>query len=137
MVSEKPESGAEEEAGDDQDPDRCVGLAGDLARHEGIVGSDPGCNGVGDVVGTMSDGHHHGGGDLCVRPEMLDLVIVDGGMRVDGMEKSCIEGDAVFGNPAEEDVLDPGESTSRMVDRLPIGGAQEFLAGFHESRRTQ
>ncbi len=124
MVSEEPESSAEEETGYDQDPHRGAYLAGDFARDEGVIGSDPRCHGVGDVIGAMSDGHYHGGGDLCVCPEVFDLVIVDGGVGVNRMELVCIEGDTLFADATEESVLDPGKSTGRVVDGLSLGGTQ-------------
>jgi hypothetical protein len=83
VVAVEPETETEEETGDDEDPDGRVGFLGDDTRGVGVVGTDPGADSVGNVVGSVGNGHHHGRGNLGVRPEMLDAVVVDDGAGVD------------------------------------------------------
>jgi hypothetical protein len=83
VVAVEPEAETEQETSDDEDPDGRVGFLGDDARRVGVVGTDPGADGVGYVVGSVGNGHHHGRGYLGVRPQMLDAVVVDDGAGVD------------------------------------------------------
>lgn len=38
------------------------------------------------IVGTMSNRHHHSGGNLGICPEMLDTIVVDDSTGVDCAE---------------------------------------------------
>ena len=95
MVTHEPESCTEQETGDNQDPDGCVGIFGDNACAEGLVDCDPGSYGIGYVVGTVGDGHHHSGSNLSVGPEMFNSVVVALGLHVDVGKGLGRVGDAV------------------------------------------
>lgn len=53
VVSEEPKSSTKEETSDDQDPDWCVSLAGNLPGHVCLVRSDPRSNSVSNIIGTI------------------------------------------------------------------------------------
>lgn len=122
MVSEKPEASTEEEASDDERPDRGFGLGVHLAGLIGGVGGRPRADGVGDVVGAVGDGHHHRGRDLGVGPEMFDFVVVAFGVGVGFLDVVISEGDAVAGHALEEDVFDVGEYAFRVQRGEVFGG---------------
>lgn len=66
---------------------------------------------------------------------MLGLVVTDDCVGMDRME--VFEVNAVFGKTPQKCVLNPRKGTSRVIDGLPVRGAQESLARLHESRRSQ
>lgn len=86
MVSVKPESEAEKYTSNDQQPDGSPVLRGDLTSPPSRVDGGNGTDCVGNVVGTVGDGHEHGGDDLAVCPEMFTADIVAVGFGVDGAE---------------------------------------------------
>lgn len=107
VVAEEPETEAEEETGDDQEPNWSWRLGVDAARAVGLEHSGPGTDGVGDIVTTVGDGHHDGGDDLAVGPHMFDADIVTVGTGVDLAEHSGVVGDDVDEDTAEHEEFEP------------------------------
>ena len=95
MVPEKPEPSAQQETGNNQDPDRRGRLAIHLSSPVGVVRRHSGPHRVGHIVGPVRDGHQHRAGYLRIGPEVLDAVIVARGGRVDGGQLLGLEGHAV------------------------------------------
>jgi len=55
-------------------------------------------NRVGNIVGTVGNGHHHCGNDLAVCEEMFDADVVALRLRVDGAQEVAVVRDNVTSN---------------------------------------
>ena len=132
VVAVEPETSAEQDTGDNQNKDGSVGLGLDLASLEGLVGGNPGADGVGNIVGTVRDGHDHGRGNLGVGPEMLDPVVVALGLCVGAGQLVGVKGDTVAGDTLEEEPLCVVPDTVG-VDVAEVGdGSEPALLGLEE-----
>ena len=134
LETKAPETETQEETGDRENPGGGVNLVDavlvtDLAGAPDAVGRRPGTDGVGDVVGSVRDGHHHGRGDLRICPEMLDAVVVAFGGGVDACELLGGVGDAVAADTLEEEPFDNAEETGRVDDGLALVGVDPALLG--------
>ena len=79
----EPETNAQKQARDGEEPGRGRSLGIDDARSVGLIGSDPRSDCVGNIIASVRDRHHHGADHLAVGPHMLDSNVVALGASVD------------------------------------------------------
>lgn len=117
METEKPETGAEKETSNDENPDGGVGRTLDDTRLVGVKGTHPGADRVGHIVGTVSDGHDHGTGDLGVCPQMLDAVVITDGASMRSGERLGGMGDTVAGHTLQQEIFSVRHEAERVEGR--------------------
>lgn len=127
LEAEEPESRAEEETGDDEHPDGGGDLGGHFVGLPRAVGGGPGADGVGDVVGSVRDGHEHCGEDLAVGEEVLGPVVVNFAAGVRGLEAGIFVGDAVAGHALEEEVFEESVEAGWVDGGEVFGWGEESL----------
>ena len=130
MESEEPESCTEEETSDDKHPDWGLGFCVYITGLPCGVGGRPGANCVGNIVGTVSDRHDHGRGDLGVRPEMLDAVVILLGEGVGLLQALIVVADAITGDTLQEAELEERPEAAGVVEREVSDGCEEAFFGF-------
>lgn len=82
MVTKSPESETQPKTTDSLDPERSIGLGRGNSSAPGLILGREGTNGVGDIVGSVRNGHEHGSAHLGSRPQMFDLVLIHHGATV-------------------------------------------------------
>lgn len=87
MESVDPETAAEKQTCNDEEPNRSTGFGVDPSCAESVVCTDPRPHGVRDIVGPVRDGHHNRRDNLAVCPHVLDAVVVAFGAGVDVAEE--------------------------------------------------
>lgn len=129
VVAKGPEADTEGETTNSLDPVGGVRLLADDTRLPDNVLGGEGANGVGDIVGTVGNGHDHGGADLGGGPEMLHLVVKDGGALVDVLEAAGLVADDVAGDAVAGDHADGGPDALGMGPGEAVDGLEILLAG--------
>lgn len=129
MIPENPKSQTQKQARNNEHPNRRRRPRRHLASLIRRIGSGPGADGVGDVVGAVRDGHQHCGRDLRVGPEVLDAVVVVDGALVGFGEGFGVVRYAVAGYALHDDEFRPGPEALR-VEHGEVGcWCEEALSG--------
>merc|ERR1711881_345907 len=106
VVAVEPETKTKHETTDNNHPHRSVVLGGNFTEAVGLEDSGDWAERVGNIVGTVSDGHENGRGDLTIREQMLRAQIITVGTGVDGAELSRIVGDNIDADTTKHSVFE-------------------------------